>query len=157
MYGGGFVSQLLLEKLAKRRIGYDIPRRGEIQPYPAYTLNGPMVELVDENAGSDGDIFTHSFKLFGLGPVIGKRTWGGVIGISPRHALVDGTIVTQPEFAFWFKDVGFGVENYGTEPTVEVEIMPEEWGMGKDTQLEKGIDVAMKLMKKYEGRVKYKE
>ena len=155
--GGGFVSQLLLEKLAKRRIGYDIPRRGEIQPYPAYTLNGPMVELVDENAGSDGDIFTHSFKLFGLGPVIGKRTWGGVIGISPRHALVDGTIVTQPEFAFWFKDVGFGVENYGTEPTVEVEITPEEWGMGKDTQLEKGIDVAMKLMKKYEGRVKYKE
>jgi Periplasmic protease len=116
-----------------------------------------MVELVDENAGSDGDIFTHSFKLFGLGPVIGKRTWGGVIGISPRHALVDGTIVTQPEFAFWFKDVGFGVENYGTEPTVEVEITPEEWGMGKDTQLEKGIDVAMKLMKKYEGRVKYKE
>ncbi|MGC8617871.1 MAG: S41 family peptidase [Thermoplasmata archaeon] len=155
--GGGFVSQLLLEKLAKRRIGYDIPRRGEIQPYPAYTINGPMVELVDENAGSDGDIFTHSFKLFGLGPVIGKRTWGGVIGINPRHTLVDGTIVTQPEFAFWFKDVGFGVENYGTDPTMEVEITPEEWGEGRDTQLEKGIDVVLKLMKKYEGRVKFKE
>lgn len=152
--GGGFVSQLLLEKLTKRRIGYDVPRRGEIESYPAYSVNGPIVELVDENAGSDGDIFTHAFKLFNLGPVIGTRTWGGVVGISPRHSLVDGTIVTQPEFAFWFKDVGYGVENYGTDPTIEVQNTPDDWGKGRDSQLERGIQTALELLKDYNGRVK---
>ena len=155
--GGGFVSQLLLEKLSKKRIGYDIPRRGSKQPYPVYSLNGPMVELVDENAGSDGDIFTHSFRLLNLGPVIGVRTWGGVIGISPRHPLTDGTIVTQPEFAFWFKDVGFNLENYGAEPTIEVENTPDDWQEGRDSQLEKGIKVAIDLLKEYDSKVSFPE
>lgn len=151
--GGGNVSQLILEKLAKRRIGYDIPRRGETEPYPAYSVNGPMVALADENAGSDGDIFTHSFKLFGLGPVVGTRTWGGVIGINPERTLVDGTIVTQPEFAFWFKDVGFGVENYGTDPNIEIQNTPDDWKNGRDSQLEKGIEIALDLLSKYDRKV----
>jgi len=81
-----------------------------------------MVALTNEHAGSDGDIFSHSFKLMGLGPLIGKRTWGGVIGINPHHKLVDGTITTQPEAAFWFKDVGWNVENYGTDPDIEIDV-----------------------------------
>ena len=75
-----------------------------------------MVALTNEHAGSDGDIFSHGFKLMGIGPLVGTRTWGGVIGIWPRHALVDGSETTQPEYSFWFRDVGWGVENYGTDP-----------------------------------------
>ncbi len=155
--GGGSVSQLLLEKLAKRRMGYDKPRRGEIEPYPSYSVNGPMVALSDENAGSDGDIFTHTFKLMNLGPVVGARTWGGVVGINPRHRLVDGTIVTQPQFAFWFKDVGYGVENYGTDPTIPVQNAPEDWRSGFDTQMEKGLEVISDMLAKYNEKVDFKE
>ncbi|MCB0187917.1 MAG: hypothetical protein KDE31_26800, partial [Caldilineaceae bacterium] len=111
--GGGHVSQLILEKLARRRIGYDFSRWGGLEPYPADSVGGPIVALTNEHAGSDGDIFCHSFKLMQLGPLIGKRTWGGVVGISPHHALVDGTVTTQPEFSFWFADVGWSIENYG--------------------------------------------
>jgi len=84
------------------------------------------VALTNEHAGSDGDIFSHGFKLMGIGALVGKRTWGGVIGIWPRHALIDGTEVTQPEYSFWFKDVGWGVENYGTDPQIEVDNAPQD-------------------------------
>ena len=63
----------------------------------------------------------------GLGPLIGTRTWGGVIGIWPRHKLADGTETTQPEYSFWFKDVGWQVENYGTDPDIEVELRPQDY------------------------------
>ena len=89
-------------------------------------MAGPVVALTNEHAGSDGDIFSHNFKLMGLGPLVGTRTWGGVIGIWPRHTLVDGTQTTQPEFSFWFSDVGFGVENYGTDPQIEVDNAPQD-------------------------------
>ena len=137
--GGGHVSQLVLEKLARRRIGYDVSRWGEPEPYPADSPAGPLVAVTNEHAGSDGDIFTHCFKLLGLGPVVGKRTWGGVIGISPRHALVDGSLTTQPEYAFWFSDVGWSVENYGTDPDVEVDIRPQDHVAGDDPQLDMAV------------------
>jgi tricorn protease len=137
--GGGHVSQLLLEKLLRRRVGYDMNRWGVPEPYPTDSPAGPMVAITNEYAGSDGDIFSHCFKLFGLGPLVGKRTWGGVVGIWPRHALVDGTVTTQPEFAFWFEDVGWGVENYGTDPDVEVEIRPQDHAAGRDPQIERAL------------------
>ncbi|MBZ0186862.1 MAG: PDZ domain-containing protein, partial [Candidatus Obscuribacterales bacterium] len=121
---GGHVSSLLLEKLLRKRVGYDVNRWGPPQPYPQESVAGPMVALTNEFAGSDGDIFSHCFKLYKLGPLVGRRTWGGVIGIWPRHRLVDGTITTQPEFSFWFADVEFGVENYGTDPDYVVDIAP---------------------------------
>src|SRR5258708_12011985 len=86
-----------------------------------------MAALTDEHSGSDGDIFSHSFKLMKLGPLIGKRTWGGVIGIHPRHQLVDGTMTTQPEMAFWFKDVGWTGENYDTHPDLQAHITPQDY------------------------------
>ena len=113
---GGHVSQLLLEKIARKRIGYALSRWMKPSPYPDEAVAGPVVALTNEHAGSDGDIFSHNFKLMKLGPLVGTRTWGGVVGIWPRHSLVDGTQTTQPEFSFWFNDVGFGVENYGTDP-----------------------------------------
>ncbi|HVW35043.1 MAG TPA: S41 family peptidase, partial [Acidimicrobiia bacterium] len=141
--GGGHVSQLVLEKLARRRIGYDVSRWGEPEPYPADSPAGPLVAITNEHAGSDGDIFTHCFKLLGLGPVVGKRTWGGVIGISPKHALVDGSLTTQPEYAFWFSDVGWSVENYGTDPDVEVDIRPQDHVAGADPQLDTAVGLAL--------------
>jgi tricorn protease len=140
---GGHVSGLLLEKLARRRIGYDFSRWSQPEPYPAESPRGPMVALTNEHAGSDGDIFSHSFKLMGLGPLIGKRTWGGVIGINPHHKLVDGTITTQPEAAFWFKDVGWNVENYGTDPDIEVDISPQDYAHNVDPQLQRAIEEAL--------------
>ncbi|MGZ8786342.1 MAG: S41 family peptidase, partial [Acidimicrobiia bacterium] len=145
---GGHVSPLLLEKLARRRVGYDLTRWGQPQSYPEDAPMGPMVALTDEYSGSDGDIFSHAFKLFGLGPLIGKRTWGGVVGIYPRHALVDGTITTQPEFSFWFEDVGWGVENYGTDPDIEVDIKPQDYRDGRDPQMERAVSEVLKLIRK---------
>jgi len=144
--GGGHVSQLILEKLARRRLGYDVPRWGEPEPYPVESVLGPMVAVTNEQAGSDGDIFSHCFKLMELGPLIGKRTWGGVVGIWPRDRLVDGGVVTQPEFSFWFEDVGWGVENYGTDPDIEVDITPQDYAAGKDTQLERAIEEILRLL-----------
>jgi len=144
--GGGNVSGLLLEKLARRRLGYDFPRWGQPIPYPMESPQGPMVAITNEHAASDGDMFCHAFKLMGLGPVIGMRTWGGVIGITHNHSLVDGTVTTQPEYAFWFKDVGWELENYGTNPDIEVDISPQDYTRGTDPQLERAIAEALKLI-----------
>jgi tricorn protease len=105
-----------------------------------------MVAITNEWAGSDGDIFSHTFKLLKLGPLVGKRTWGGVIGIWPRHRLADGTVTTQPEFSFAFDDVGWRVENYGTDPDIEVDITPQDYARGIDTQLDRAIDVALERL-----------
>jgi tricorn protease len=145
--GGGHVSELILEKLARKRIAYGTTRWGkDAQPYPSESVMGPIIALTNEHAGSDGDIFSHGFKLMKLGPLLGKRTWGGVIGIWPRHALVDGTITTQPEFSFWFQDVGWGVENYGTDPDIEIDNLPQDYAKGVDAQLERAIEEALKLL-----------
>ncbi len=144
--GGGHVSQLLLEKLARQRLGYDLTRWMGHMPYPEESVRGPMVALTNEQAGSDGDIFSHAFKLMKLGKLIGRRTWGGVVGIWPRNWLVDGGVTTQPEFSFWFQDVGWGVENYGTDPDIEVEITPQDYARGVDTQLDRAIEEVLKAI-----------
>jgi tricorn protease len=147
--GGGHVSGLLLEKLARKRVGYDFPRWSSPKPYPDESPTGPMVALTNELAGSDGDIFSHTFKLMKLGPLVGKRTWGGVIGIWPRHRLVDGTVTTQPEFSFFFDDVGWRVENYGTDPDIEIDNAPQDYARGADPQLDKAVEVALELITKH--------
>ena len=138
---GGHVSPLLLEKLTRKRVGYDVSRYGPPMPYPPESVGGPIVALTNQFAGSDGDIFSHCFKIYKLGPLVGKRTWGGVIGINPYHRLVDGTVTTQPEYSFWFVDVGWGVENYGTDPDFDVDIAPQDTRAGRDPQLEKGLEL----------------
>lgn len=146
--GGGFVSALILEKLARKRLGYDVPRWGKPMPYPYDSLMGPIVALTDERAGSDGDMFSHAFKLMKIGPLLGKRTWGGVIGIWPKSAFVDQGLTTQPEYAFWFYDVGWRVENYGTDPDIEVDYAPHDYAQGRDPQLDRGIEKILELMKR---------
>ncbi|KAA8922086.1 S41 family peptidase [Thermoplasma sp.] len=147
--GGGFVSQLIIEKLMNRRLGYDNPRRGTLSPYPTNSVRGKMIAITNEYAGSDGDIFSFSFKKLGLGKLIGTRTWGGVVGISPRRRLIDGTVLSQPEFAFWFRDTGFGVENYGVDPDVEVEYAPHDYLKGKDPQLDYAIGSLMEELRNW--------
>ena len=144
---GGHVSQLLLEKLVRRRLGYAIARWDRPIPYPEDSPFGAVVALTNEHAGSDGDIFSHCFKLMKIGPLIGKRTWGGVIGIWPRHGLVDGTKTTQPEFSFWFADVGWSVENYGTDPDIDVDNSPQDSAAGHDRQLETALGVALERIR----------
>ena len=112
---GGHVSGLLLEKLARRRRGYNQSRWFGVEPWPDDSPAGPMVAITNQHAGSDGDIFSHGFKRMKLGPLVGKRTWGGVIGIWPRHLLADGGLTTQPEFAWWFDDAGWNIENRGAD------------------------------------------
>ena len=146
--GGGHVSQLLLSKLARKRIGANLTRWMGSNPYPDESPAGPMVAITNEFAGSDGDIFSHSWKLMKLGKLIGKRTWGGVIGIWPRNSLVDGTLTSQPEFSFWFKDVGWNVENYGTDVDIEIDNMPQDIKNNKDNQLNKAIELILKDLKK---------
>jgi tricorn protease len=146
--GGGHVSELILEKLARKRIAYTQSRWFGASPYPGDSVAGPMVAITNEFAGSDGDIFSHNFKQMKLGPLIGKRTWGGVIGIWPRHALVDGGVTTQPEFSFWFKDVGWKVENYGTDPDIEVDFRPQDYVANRDPQLDRALTEIKRLLKK---------
>ncbi|WP_236065340.1 S41 family peptidase [Reticulibacter mediterranei] len=143
---GGFVAELLLEKLARRRIGRVFPRWNMPFPFPQQSPRGPMVALMNEQTASNGDIFSHSFKLMGLGPLIGKRSWGGVIGYVPRHWLVDETMTTQPEYAYWFKDVGWNIENYGTDPDIEVDVAPQDYAKNIDPQLDRAIAEALKMI-----------
>lgn len=145
---GGHVSQLLLEKFARKRIAYGTARWMAPSPYPDESPLGPVVALTNEHAGSDGDIFSHNFKQMNIGSLVGTRTWGGVVGIWPRHALVDGTSTTQPEFSFWFNDVGYGVENYGTDPHIEVDNAPQDGTSGHDRQLERALAVALDAIQK---------
>jgi tricorn protease len=141
--GGGHVSQLVVEKLARRVIGWDSPRHHQPTTYPTDAPRGPVVAVTDEMAGSDGDIVTAAIKRLGIGPVVGVRTWGGVIGIDGRYDLVDGTGVTQPRYATWFDDTGWGLENHGVDPDVEVVVRPQDWVAGSDPQLERAVDIAL--------------
>jgi len=143
---GGHTSQLIVEKLARRVIGWDVVRHRQPMTYPEDAPRGPIVALADEFSGSDGDIVTAAIKRLGLGPVVGTRTWGGVIGIDGRYGLVDGTHVTQPRYAFWFDDVAWGVENHGVDPDVEVVIGPQDWAAGRDPQLERAVDMALEAL-----------
>jgi tricorn protease len=107
-----------------------------------------MVALTDECAGSDGDIGTYAFRRYGLGPVVGMRTWGGVVGIDNKYSLVDGTHVTQPKYAHWYDNVGFGIEGHGVDPDVEVPIPPHDWAAGRDTQLLEGVRLALEALER---------
>lgn len=133
--GGGHASPLLLDRLSRRRAGAEHGRWSGEVPYPLESPRGPMVALVNEQTGSDGEIFCHMFRERGLGPLIGTRTWGGTIATWPRHELVDGTVTTQPEFAYYFSGVGAGLENRGVDPDIVVEVPPQGPTPRQDAQL----------------------
>ncbi|RSO07014.1 peptidase S41 [Streptomyces sp. WAC 06783] len=144
---GGHTSQLVVEKLARRVIGWRMPRGAQPYSYPRDAPRGPIVAVANELAGSDGDIVTAVIKALGLGPVVGTRTWGGVIGIDKRYRLVDGTLVTQPKYATWIEGHEWSVENYGVEPDIEVIHTPQDYAAGRDPQLDEAIKVALTALR----------
>jgi tricorn protease len=140
---GGHTSQLVVEKLARRIVGWDLPRGMRPYSYPEDAPRGPVVAVANEFSGSDGDIVNAAIKALGIGPVVGTRTWGGVVGIDSRYRLVDGTLVTQPKYAFWLDGYGWGVENHGVDPDVEVVQTPQDYAAGRDAQLDEAIRIAL--------------
>ncbi|MEU0629299.1 PDZ domain-containing protein [Streptomyces sp. NPDC005989] len=140
---GGHLSALVLERLARRPVGWQLRRGSRPQSYPALAARGPLVFLADEFSGSDGDNVVAAVRAMGLGPVVGVRTWGGVRGMEVGHSLVDGTRLVHPRGAFWFAHGGWGLENHGVEPDIEVTVAPHERAAGDDPQLDAAIAVAL--------------
>jgi tricorn protease len=143
--GGGAVSQMIVERFRRHLVSFDRSRGGGISTYPNKVLNGPFVVLTNQFAGSDGDIFPAVIQMEKLAPVIGMRSWGGVVGIRGDKELVDGGMVTEPEFAWWDPGQGWGIENHGVNPDIEIENQPQDVARGVDAQLDRAIQEVMKL------------
>jgi tricorn protease len=141
--GGGFVSQMVVQRLNRGVWAFMRPRHGVTERYPRRSLYGHLAVLIDQHAGSDGDIFPESFRLNDLGPLIGTRTWGGVVGIRGDKPFVDFGMSTQPEFAWWEPKRGWSLENSGVAPDVEVAITPADRLAGRDPQLEKAVEMLL--------------
>ncbi|MEY2531657.1 MAG: tricorn protease, partial [Verrucomicrobiota bacterium] len=139
--GGGFVSPLVIERLRRALVMIDIARNGTPRTDPAQTFIGPMVTLCNEFSASDGDIFPYRFKAMGLGKLIGKRTWGGVVGIRNPLPLADGGQLFRPEFAPYSKDgKEWVIEGHGVDPDIVVDNDPAKEFRGEDQQLDKAIE-----------------
>jgi len=142
--GGGFVSAIMVKRLARKILSWRRSRHGWISPYPSNTLNGRIVVLTNESAGSDGDIFPRAIQVAKIGPVIGTRTWGGVVGISLQNPLVDRGISTRPRtFAWWEPKRRWRLEGEGVTPDIVVDNDPGAVHRGRDAQLAKGIEVVL--------------
>jgi tricorn protease len=141
---GGHTSQLVVERLASRVIAWNSARHfDDLVPDPDRAPRGPVVLVANEFSGSDGDIVNARAQALGVGPVVGVRTWGGVVGIDSRFDLVDGTKVTQPRYAYWLEGKGWGVENHGVDPDVEVVHTPAQLFRDDDPQLDRAIEEAL--------------
>ncbi|MEO8440269.1 MAG: S41 family peptidase [Spartobacteria bacterium] len=146
--GGGFVSPLVIERLRRALVMVEMSRNGLPQTNPPQTFLGPMVTLINEFSASDGDIFPYRFKAMGLGKLIGKRTWGGVVGIRNPLPLIDGGQLFKPEFAPYSIDgKNWVIESHGVEPDIEVDNDPAKEFKGEDQQLDRAIQEIQTEMK----------
>ncbi|NNN33094.1 peptidase S41 [Streptomyces sp. S3(2020)] len=143
---GGHISELVVEKLTRTILGWDLTRNAQPVSYASNAPRGPVVALADEATSSDGDMITAAFKLLKLGPVVGQRTWGGVVGMTGRHSLGDGTVITVPMNAAWFDAYGWTVENRGVTPDLEVLRTPLDWAEGRHVQLDDAVRLAVDLL-----------
>jgi tricorn protease len=147
--GGGNVSQMLIERLRRELLGLDFVRGFDApMTYPSAVFHGSMVCLLNETSASDGDIFPWTFREAGLGPLIGKRSWGGIIGITNHGPLIDGGSVSVPEFGNASAAGAWVVEGHGVDPDIVVENDPVSVIQGRDPQLERGIQEVLALMAK---------
>jgi tricorn protease len=141
--GGGLVADYYIDILRRPYIAHWATRYGADLVTPQGTVFGPKVMLIDETAGSGGDLLPWMFRKFELGTLVGRPTWGGLVGILGFPELMDGGMVTAPNIAIWTEDEGFTVENVGVPPDVEVEQWPALVAQGHDPQLEKAIEIAL--------------
>ena len=149
--GGGFVSPLLADRLSKELIYYKFNRNSLGSPDPEAHY-GPKVLLMNEYSASDGDIFPYRFKTYKLGKTIGKRSWGGVVGIRGSLPFVDGGFLNRPEFAPYLAD-GFVIEGYGVDPDIVVDNDPGKEFAGIDEQLNRAIEELLNELKTKEQSV----
>ncbi len=138
--GGGFIDQLVLDRLRRVLVGMEVNRLGVPGPIPENVLHGYMACLINHYSASDGDIFPYFFKKYQLGPLIGTRTWGGVRGIRGDWRLLDGGYITVPEFSIFGLDSQWVLENHGVEPDIEVDDLPGDVMAGKDAQLNRAVE-----------------
>jgi tricorn protease len=146
--GGGQVADYYIDILRRPMGAYWAMRYGADLKTPTAAIHGPKVMLIDETAGSGGDLLPWMFRKFGMGKLVGKRTWGGLVGTLGFPILMDGGVVTAPNLAIWTPEEGWTVENEGVPPDIEVEQTPADVMNGRDPQLEKAIEVVMEELKK---------
>jgi tricorn protease len=146
--GGGFIDQILLERLRRILVGLGTDRQGGIGTRPQQLIDGPKACLINHYSASDGDIFPFFFRKYGLGPLIGTRTWGGVRGIRGNWPLLDGGYITVPEEAMYGLDSQWVMENRGVVPDIEIEDSPGDMLAGHDLQLEAGVNYLLEQLKK---------
>ncbi|HXG86101.1 MAG TPA: S41 family peptidase [Pyrinomonadaceae bacterium] len=145
--GGGNVSRMIIERLRRKVLGLNYFRTNDSPTtYPDGAAPNAMAAILNENSSSDGDIFPYMFRQAGLGTLVGKRSWGGVVGISNRGGLIDGGGVSVPEFGMLNLKGEWIIEGYGVDPDIEVENDPKSVIAGRDPQLEKAVDEVMKKM-----------
>jgi len=143
--GGGNVSRMLIERLRRKILGINYRRADEEGgTYPDGAFAGPMIAILNENSASDGDIFPYMFRSAGLGQLVGKRSWGGVVGITNRGNLIDGGVVNVPESALANAKGEYIIEGYGVDPDIEVENDPRSVIAGGDPQLERAVTELLK-------------
>ncbi|MGB7641301.1 MAG: PDZ domain-containing protein, partial [Terriglobales bacterium] len=145
--GGGFVDQLIFERLRRTLAAMSSARNFESGPVPNQVFYGYMACVTNHYAASDGDFFSYFFKKYQLGPLIGTRTWGGVRGIRGQMPLMDGGYITRPEFSLYGLDSQWLIENHGVQPDVVVDNPPDLVVKGQDPQLEKAVEMLMQEIK----------
>jgi tricorn protease len=145
--GGGQVADYYIDILKRPLVSYWAMRYGADLKTPAASIQGPKVMIVDETAGSGGDLLPWMFRKQKLGTIVGKRTWGGLVGILGFPEFIDGGEITAPNLAIWTED-GWVVENEGVAPDIEVEQTPADVIAGRDPQLDKAIAIALDELKK---------
>jgi tricorn protease len=144
--GGGFIAPFAIERLRRMLVVLGTNRESGIATEPEEILNGPKVALLNHWSASDGDIFPYLFHLYGLGKLVGTRSWGGVRGIRGNWQMMDGGYVTIPEDALYTLDRQWSLENHGVDPDVEVENLPADLLAGHDAQLEAAVDMMLKAI-----------
>ncbi|MCH2181393.1 MAG: PDZ domain-containing protein [Mariniblastus sp.] len=143
--GGGQIADYYIDHLRRPYISHWATRYGQDLVTPSASIAGPKVMLIDETAGSGGDMLPWMFNKLKLGTLVGRRTWGGLVGVLGFPVLMDGGTVSAPNLAIWTED-GFIVENAGVPPDVEVEQLPADVIAGRDPQLEKAIEIALQQL-----------
>jgi tricorn protease len=150
--GGGNVSPMIIARLGRELALVDKARNGTAQTNPGSMVVGPKVMLADEFSASDGDLVTWRFKTYKMGPVIGKRTWGGVVGYRGSLPLIDGGFLNKPEFSRYdIQGKAWVIEGVGVEPDIYVDNDPAQEYAGEDQQLDKAIETVLDLLKQDPG------
>jgi tricorn protease len=149
---GGNIADYMVDYLRRSApFNFTTARYGKDVPIPAGAIYGPKAMLINEYAGSGGDELPWLFRYFKVGPLIGKRTWGGLVGIGGYPTLMDGGAVTAPRVAIWSPAGEYAVENKGVAPDVEVDFDPAAWRAGHDSQLERAVAIVMQELSKQTG------